>query len=213
MEKYWSLFPGLKDKLFSQLRDGYYRLNIPKEDIRNVVYNDPAFSAYAERIDNAFDAWMQMVDSSLRSIDEDTEVKPYIVELSEQLIGCFDGLELVDKYDVYEVLLSYWYEVMSDDVYLVSVDGYGAARTWENIMGEYTSGKKKGKERVIGWEGVLLPRALIESVFFAPERKKINEAQAIAEETQSRLDEFVEEQTADEGYLKDHLNDKNKVDA
>ena len=89
----------------------------------------------------------------------------------------------MDKYDVYEVLLSYWYEVMSDDVYLVSVDGYGAARTWENIMGEYTSGKKKGQERVIGWEGVLLPRALIESVFFAPERKKINEAQAIAEET------------------------------
>ena len=67
MEKYWVLFPGLKDKLFSQLRDGYYRLNIPKEDIRNVVYNDPAFSAYTERIDNAFDAWMQMVDSGLRS--------------------------------------------------------------------------------------------------------------------------------------------------
>ena len=213
MEKYWVLFPGLKDKLFSQLRDGYYRLNIPKEDIRNVVYNDHAFSAYTERIDNAFDAWMQMVDSGLRSIDEDTEVKPYIVELSEQLIDCFDGLELVDKYDVYEVLLSYWHKVMGDDVYLVSVDGYGAARTWENIMGEYTSGKKKGQEKVIGWEGVLLPRALIESVFFAAERKKINEAQAIAEETQSRLDEFVEEQTGDEGYLKEYLNDKDKVDA
>lgn len=213
MEKYWVLFPGLKDKLFSQLRDGYYRLNIPKEDIRNVVYNDPEFSAYAERIDEAFDAWMQMVDPGLRSIDEDTEVKPYIVELSEQLIDCFDGLELVDKYDVYEVLLSYWHEVMGDDVYLVSVDGYGAARTWENIMVEYTSGKKKGQERVIGWEGVLLPRALLESVFFATERKKINEAQAVAEETQSRLDEFVEEQTGDDGYLKDHLNDKDKVDA
>ena len=39
-----------------------------------------------------------------RSIDEDTEVKPYIVELSEQLIDCFDGLELVDKYDVYAEL-------------------------------------------------------------------------------------------------------------
>ena len=186
---------------------------LPKEDIRNVVYNDPEFSAYAERIDDAFDAWMQMVDSGLRSIDEDTEVKSYIVELSEQLIGCFDGLELVDKYDVYEVLLSYWHEVMGDDVYLVSLDGYDAARTWENIMGEYTSGKKKGQEKVVGWEGVLLPKALIESVFFAAERKKIDEAQAIAEETQSRLDEFVEEQTGDEGYLKEHLNDKDKVDA
>ena len=59
----------------------------------------------------------------------------------------------------------------------------------------------------------MLPKALIESVFFATERKKINEAQAIAEETQSRLDEFVEEQTGDDGYLKDHLNDKDKMDA
>ena len=39
------------------------------------------------------------------------------------------------------------------------------------------------------------------------------QAQAIAEETQSRLDEFVEEQTGDEGYLKEYLNDKDKVDA
>lgn len=58
----------------------------------------------------------------------------------------------------------------------------------------------------------MLPRALIESVFFAAERKKINEVQAIAEETQSRLDEFLEEQTGDEGYLKEYLNDKDKVD-
>lgn len=212
MEKYWALFPGLKSKLFSQMRDGYYQLNIPKEDIRNVVYNDSEFSAYAERIDDAFDAWMQMVDSGLRSINEDTEVKPYIVELAEQLIGCFDGLELVDKYDVYEVLLSYWHEVMGDDAYLVSVDGYDAARTWENIMGEYTSGKKKGQEKVIGWEGVLLPKALIEKVFFAADRKAINDAQIAIEITQNRLDELIEEQTGDEGYLKDYLNDKDKVD-
>ncbi|QNL45140.1 N-6 DNA methylase [Oscillibacter hominis] len=213
MDKYWALFPSLKTKLFSQMRDGYYQLNIPKDDIRNTVYNNPEFSAYAERIDDAFDAWMQKVDGGLRSIDEDTELKPYIVELAQQLIDCFEGMELVDKYDVYEVLLSYWHEVMGDDMYLVSVDGYGAARQWENIMGEYTSGKKKGQEKVVGWEGVLLPKALIESVFFTAERKAINDAQAVAEETQSQLDEFVEEQTGDEGYLKEHLNDKDKVDA
>ena len=36
-------------------------------------------------------------------------------------------------------------------------------------MGKYTSGKKKGQEKAIGWEGVLLPKALIESVFYAAE--------------------------------------------
>ena len=212
MGKYWELFPKLKEKLFSVLREGYYQLNIPKDDVRNTVYNDAEFSAYADRIDGAFDAWCTQVDPGLRSIDEDVNVKQYIVELAELLIAAFDGLELVDKYDVYEVLLSYWQEVMGDDVYLVSVDGYAAARKTENIMGIYTSGKKKGQERVIGWEGVLLPKALIEKVFFASERKAIDDAQAVAEETQSRLDELVEEQTGDEGYLKDHLNDKDKVD-
>ena len=212
MGKYWTLFPKLKEKLFSVLREGYYQLNIPKDDVRNTVYNDAEFSAYADRIDGAFDAWCTQVDPGLRNIDENVNVKEYIVELAELLIVAFDGMELVDKHDVYEVLLSYWQEVMGDDVYLVSVDGYAAARKTENIMGVYTSGKKKGQERVVGWEGVLLPKSLIEKVFFAAERKAIDDAQAVAEETQSRLDELVEEQTGDEGYLKDHLNDKDKVD-
>ena len=213
MEKYWRLFPMLKNKLFSTLREGYYQLNIDKDDVRNTVYNDKEFSAYADRIDAAFDAWKNQVDAGLRNIDEDVDVKQYIVELSELLIAAFDGLELVDKHDVYEVLLSYWQNVMGDDVYLVSADGYTAARETENIMGIYTSGKKKGQEKVIGWEGVLLPKMLMEKVFFADQHKAIEDAQAVVDETQNRLDELTEEQTGDDGYLKDHLNDKDKVDA
>lgn len=213
MEKYWTLFPNLKNKLFSVMREGYYKLNIPTDEVRNAIYNDEEFSDYTERIDDAFDTWKNEVDEGLKNIDDGVDVKQYIVELAEALLNSFDGIELIDKYDVYEVLLSYWQEIMGDDVYFVSVDDYGAARTTENIMGVYTSGKKKGKEKIVGWEGVLLPKSMIEKAFFAEERKKINEAQNIAEETQNRLDELTEEQTGDEGYLKDYLNDKDKVDA
>ena len=213
MEKYWTLFPNLKNKLFSVMREGYYKLNIPTDEVRNAIYNDEEFSDYTERIDDAFDTWKNEVDEGLKNIDDGVDVKQYIVELAEALLNSFDGIELIDKYDVYEVLLSYWQEIMGDDVYLVSVDDYGAARTTENIMGVYTSGKKKGKEKIVGWEGVLLPKSMIEKAFFAEERKKINEAQNIAEETQNRLDELTEEQTGDDGYLKDYLNDKDKVDA
>lgn len=213
MEKYWTLFPNLKNKLFSVMREGYYKLNIPTDEVRNAIYNDEEFSDYTERIDDAFDTWKNQVDEGLKNIDDSVDVKQYIVELAEVLLNSFDGIELIDKYDVYEVLLSYWQEIMGDDVYLVSVDDYGAARTTENIMGVYTSGKKKGQEKIVGWEGVLLPKSMIEKAFFAEERKKINEAQNIVEETQNRLDELTEEQTGDEGYLKDYLNDKDKVDA
>ena len=149
-----------------------------------------------------------MVDPGLRSIDEDTEVKPYIVELSEQLIDCFDGLELVDKYDVYEVLLSYWHEVMGDDVYLVSVDGYGAARTWETSWGNTPPARKRVRKGSLAGRVFCCPGHCLSPYSLPPNARKSMRRRPLPEETQSRLDEFVEEQTGDDGYLKDHLNDK-----
>ena len=213
LSNYWVLFPRLEAKMFSILREGYYKLNLPKEDIRDAIYTDEEFSAYAERIDLAFDAWKEQVDGGLRSIDGDVDVKRYIVELAELLIAQFADLELVDKYDVYEVLLSYWQETMSDDVFVLKYYGYEAGREWENII-EVTENKKgERKEKIKGWEGKLIPKALVEQMFFAKERKAIDEAQVVVEETQSRLDELTEEQTGDDGYLKDFPSDKDKVEA
>lgn len=214
MERYWMLFPKLKEKLFAPLREGYYKLNIDKEDVRTTVYADEEFSAYAERIDMAFDAWMNDVDEGLRNIDEFVEVKKYIVELSEILIAKYADIELVDKYDVYQVLLSYWQEVMADDVFVLVQDGYEAGRETEDIF-EISEDKKtkKEKKKYKGWEGKLIPKALIESSFFATERTKIDETQAICDEKQGKLDELVEEQTAEGGVLADYLNEKDAVDA
>jgi len=87
MDKYWSLFPALKEKLFSVMREGYYKLNISKEDVRNAIYNDVEFARYTEKIDNAFDVWRERVNDGLTSIDEDVDVKQYIVELAEELLA------------------------------------------------------------------------------------------------------------------------------
>ena len=213
MERYWTIFPKLKDKLFAPLRDGYYKLNIDKDDVRSTIYADEEFSAYAERIDMAFNAWMNDVDYSLHNIDEFVQIKKYIVELSEILIAKYADIELVDKYDVYQVLLSYWQEVMADDVFVLIQDGYEAGRETEDIF-EISEDKKtkKEKKKYKGWEGKLIPKALIEVAFFAAERAKIDDAQTICDETQGKLDELVEEHTAEGGILADYLNDKDAVD-
>lgn len=213
MEKYWTIFPKLKEKLFSPLREGYYQLNINKDEVRSTVYADEEFSAYAERIDNAFDAWKNEVDDGLRNIDEFVDVKKYIITLSEILISKFNDIELVDKYDVYEVLLSYWQETMSDDIFVLTIDGYDAAKATEDIY-EVTEDKKtkKEKKKYKGWEGKLLPKSLIETAFFAPERAKIDEAQLVVDETQAKVEELTEEYTAEDGILLEYLNDKDAVD-
>ncbi len=215
MSRYWSLFPNLKSKLFSPLREGYYRLNVEKDEVRDIVYNDEEFSAYADQIDNAYADWQQAVDADLKGIDETVDVKQFIVGLAKKLIDRYERIELVDPYDVYEVLLSYWQTTMSDDVFMLKYDGYEAGREIEYDI--EVKEKKKGnttekKEVIRGWDGKLIPKTIIERVYFLTERAKIDEAQRIAEETQSRLDELVEEQTGDEGYLKEYLNDKDKLD-
>lgn len=213
MEKYWTLFPNLKNKLFSPLRDGYYKLNIKKDDVRSTIYSDEEFNAYADRIDMAFDAWKNEVDDGLRNINESVNIKKYITKLAEALIAQYADMELVDKYDVYQVLLSYWQETMADDIFILVQDGYEAARETELII-EVTEDKKtkKEKQKIKGWEGKLIPKSLVETAFFAKERAKIDEAQAIVDETQSRLDEMTEEHTAEDGVLSDCLNDKDAVD-
>ena len=213
MDKYWKLFPGLKDKLFTPMREGYYQLNVPKDEVRSTIYADNSFSAYADRIDDAFEAWKQKVDAGLRDIDELVVLKEYIVELSDALVAQFEDIELVDKYDVYEVLLSYWQQTMADDVFVLIQDGYTAGRDIEYNI-EVTENKKgERKEKVKGWDGKLIPKSLVECAFFKAERAKIDEAQRICEETQSQLDELTEEQSGEDGVLADCLNDKDAVDA
>lgn len=213
LERYWKLFPGLKEKLFSVMREGYYLLNVPKDDVRSVIYSDESFSAYADVVDDAFNLWKNEVDEGLRSVNESVNLKGYIAELSSLLVSVFEDVELIDKYDVYEVLFSFWNETMSDDVLILSQDGYSAGREIENIIDVSENKKGERKEKVRGWDGKLIPKSLIEDFFFAVEREEIDKACSNADEIQSRLDELIEEQSSEDGVLCDCLNDKEAVDA
>jgi len=108
---------------------------------------------------------------------------------------------LIDKYSVYQVLLTYWNEVLGDDVSLILSEeaGYGVARETENIMKETKKKDADGnpERKVVGWEGKLIPKDLIISEFFLKEKQAIEELTELAAETDSRLTEMIEESEAD----------------
>ena len=214
---YWNVFENLKSKLFSVLRNGYYKLNVEKENIRTAIYDDAGFSSYADKIDEAFTVWRDEVDHTLRSINSDVNAKELIVSLAEKILTAFEGVELIDKYDVYQVLLAYWQEMMSDDVYLLIHDGYLAGR---ELSYEYVvKTEKKGEEtittvtdKVKSWDGKLIPKAILTSEYFSEEKKAIDDITVIISDLQAQADEFEEEQTGEDGVLADCLNDKNNLD-
>ena len=211
MQQYWSVFPKLKDKLFSIKREGYYQLNIDTDEVRNVIYNDEEFSDYADCIDNAFTEWQKEVDGTLCSIDSSVDIKKFIIPLADKLVAQFDNIELVDKYDVYQVLLSYWQETMADDVFVVKYDGYAAGRETENLYERKYNKKGEETEKYLGWDGVIIPKSLIEKVYFSKELKELKKAQDVVDNDEAVLEEYIELYSCNGDYLEDYINDKGKI--
>jgi type I restriction enzyme M protein len=231
LKRYWDTFPKLKDETFATLRNGFYSLAVKKEDIRDTINNDTDFSAYADKVEAAFEAWKSKVDRKLRSISSKTKPKQFIVELSGEILKEYAKVKLLDKYDAYEILLTYWNDVMADDVYMIAQDGYGICRDIE-IFKKTTKKKKKdgteeSKTTVTGWNGRLIPRALIADMFFSSEQKVINDTETIIEAEQAELEEFIdnvsEEDKDNDGEIdnpdikkevskrKKSISDKNKI--
>lgn len=217
MERYWSVFGLLKNKLFSVLRDGFYQLNVSKDEVRPLIHEDEEFSSYADKIDNAFVAWRSAVDQELRNINAYANAKDLIVRLAEQILIQFEGVELIDKYDVYQVLLAYWQEVMSDDVYLLIQDGYEAGRelSYEYVVKTKTEGDETitiVTDKVKSWDGKLIPKSIIIDTYFAEEAKAIDAAEVIVADTQAQIDELLEG-AEDGSAIAELMDDKCKIAA
>lgn len=197
LERFWSSFPTLKNELLGVFSEGYYKLNVAEDIIRQTTYSNAEFAAYGEMIDEAFSHWKDYADTKLKTLELGVSAKELIVELAQVILKEFEGLTLINKYDVYQVLLAYWNEVLSDDVSMIVSEeaGYGVARETENIMKETKKTDADGNPelKVAGWEGKLIPKALIISELFPAEKKAIDDLMEIVAETDSRLMSLVEE--------------------
>ena len=124
LDVYWKAFPSLKKELFTKSeRDGYLKTIINKQNIRDTIYNNNEFSAYAKKVDQAFQAWKESNWEKLNGIKKGENPKNLIEDISNELFRQFDNLSLIDKYDIYQCLMSYWEETMQDDVYAIAFVG------------------------------------------------------------------------------------------
>jgi hypothetical protein len=65
---------------------------------------------------------------------------------------------------------------MADDVLVIKYDCYEAGRLAPDIIEKTVDKKtKEEKDKVVGWEGKLIPKSLVECAFFSEERADIDE--------------------------------------
>ncbi|XWW46651.1 type I restriction-modification system subunit M [Fibrella sp. USSR17] len=216
LQAYWDVYPLLKISLFDQHdRPGYSQLAIEKSAIKATIFGHPEFVAYSEQVLGVFGQWKQQATQSLKGIDVGVHPKQLIHELSESLLKAFSNLRLIDKYDVYQHLMSYWSETMQDDVFVIASDGWKTGREVYRIMrstkDKNGTSKAKAVDGLDGIESKLLKPALLINRYFAAEKAAIDALEAQRDAIGLQLEELEEEHSGDDGLLVDARNDKDKV--
>jgi type I restriction enzyme M protein len=199
LQHYWDVYPSLRKTLFEKYsRKGYLQLKISKDQIKHKIFSHPEFTSYSERVTNIFIKWRKTNSIGLKKIKEGVKPKKLIHQLSEDLLDAFSEIRLLDAYDVYQHLMSYWNDVMQDDVYVISDDGWKAGRDvyrLERTTGKEEKKKTKPVEGIDGIESKLIKPHLIINRYFLKEKQEIEKLAQLIEEYEAEMKEKEEEQT------------------
>ncbi|WP_298282833.1 class I SAM-dependent DNA methyltransferase [Acidocella sp.] len=126
---YWAVLPALRGELFGPGdRPGYIAPSVVPAAVKPTILNHPEFAAFSARVAEVFAGWQAAHGERLRNIAVGDHPKQLIGALAEDLLARFAEVPLIDKYDVYQHLMTYWAETMQDDVYLIAQEGWVAAR-------------------------------------------------------------------------------------
>lgn len=201
-----------------------YHLALASSEIESAIGEDINILAEKDNeIIKLFSAWKNSVKNILLGITQTTIPKDLIREISMSLLQKYEEAKLLDNYDVYDCLLNYWNAKLQDDVYTIKVAGYDVARELEYEYGQKKKKDENGKivkdengdavmeddtTKVKSFEGALIPKEIIESEFFADKLSHLNSLIEQSATIEGELDEMIEEESGEEGLLKEVLNDK-----
>ncbi|HAT8315140.1 TPA: type I restriction-modification system subunit M [Legionella pneumophila] len=203
LAEYWEVFPSLKSTLFKKaLRsEQYLTFQVDKPKIKQTIFQHPEFMAYIEKMDLVFENWRTRTADKFKELQPGFHPKLLIHEISEDLLTTYTDLPLLDRYDVYQHLMNYWFEVMQDDCYLIAGEGWRAP-TYRII-----ETNNRGKQVDKGWTCDLVPKYLVINRYFSVEQHKINDLIIELENIQNLMTEMEEEHNTEEGFLNfDKLN-------
>ena len=215
LDTYWAVFPTLRRALFGPNgRDGYSEAKVEADEVRSAILGHDEFASYRQRSDDLFDAWRKKHEPMLKGIKTDSAPRTVIDTLSVDLLDRFGDFPLIEPHDVYQRLMDYWDEVMQDDVYLISADGWEKAAAPRGIIEDKDRKITEVPDLTIKpnkYKMDLIPPRLIITRYFGAEQAEIYELTTRLAVATSDLEEFVEEHSGDDGHLDAMIGDKGKV--
>ena len=212
LQNYWDVLPNVRASLFEKDREGYDRCLVAANEVKKTILEHAEFKTFAVESLKPFTQWFE--SSAFKAIEKDQKPKDIMLRVSEDLLQSYADVKLLSKYDIYQIFMEYWDEVLQDDVSIITQDGWAGAKVIRNLTAEKDSKLKEVPDLVIGkirYKAEVIPPHLIVAKYFATEQQTLDAKQAELDIATQELEGFIEEHTADEGLLLEALNDKDKV--
>lgn len=222
LQPFWDVLTDLRPTLFGTgPRDGYSTALVAPGEVKRTISEHPQFQTFKTASMSRFEGWKDRQETVLENIAQADTPKTLIHEISEDLLNSFDGADLLDQYDIYQILMTYWEEVMQDDVYMLVQDGWSAASTIRQLVPykdksgnnkyreeadfETGSGKTKKKFR----SDITRPELVI-AKFFASEKAALDAATQAKDEAIAALEAFIEDNSGEDSLIERAQGDNGK---
>jgi len=218
LQAYWKVFPSLRKTLFAPGdRPGYSNSLVEASQVKAMILNHPEFVAFADRSLLLYTYWRQEHDERLKGIAIGDKPKELVTTLSEDLLARFAEADLLDKYNIYQLLMDYWAETMQDDVYVLVQDGCQAGK----VLRELVSTKDKSEKTVytetadlvikkVRYKADLIQPSLIVHRFLKREEEALERLQGELETVRQNIEQMAEEYSGEDGLLQD-IQEGNKT--
>ncbi|MGL2618547.1 type I restriction-modification system subunit M [Helicobacter pylori] len=206
-DPYFQVFKELKNTLFKKSdKEGYYALKTECENIKELIIQSSEYQTFHASVLSAFDRLGLF--ETFEHLEPGFNPKTLIESVCSKVLYEFEKIEILDKYGVYQLFKDYYNEVLQDDWFLLSFNGFISAKELRKLNPLKDKNKKANyleePDFIIQktyYKSDLIPKHLIKQRFFEKEAKELEGLENALNEKEALLDEFIEEHSNEEGLF------------
>ncbi|EMH00347.1 N-6 DNA Methylase [Helicobacter pylori GAM210Bi] len=206
-DPYFQVFKELKNTLFKKSdKEGYYALKTECENIKDLITQSLEYQTFHASVLSAFESLDLF--TTFNDLEPGFNPKTLIESVCSKVLKEFEKVGILDKYGVYQLFKDYYNEVLQDDWFLISFNGFESAKELRKLNPLKDKNKKANyleePDFIVQktyYKSDLIPKNLIKQRFFEKEAKELEELENALNEKEALLDEFIEEHSNEEGLF------------